>query len=496
MGLNCSVKWGVPLFLVALIGLYTIHQLWMFLNDPKITWTDYIRHWIVRIFALLLLPVTIYLLSFKMHFGLLTKLGTESYTMDSVFISRLEGSGLEKNRIEVVDGANVTLRATILNGGLLHSHDHKYPFGSKEQQVTSFREIDYNNNWIVDVLHPRSNESGIKDGTILNLKHSSSELLLTVHPGIDSPVQGKAAYEVSASSASQNSQWKVRIYDDRQARNIQTVNAITTRIQLESVHGECLLASADRHLPAWGFKQLEVNCVKDIRSTDFDTLWNFEYNYHAQLPPAPKGHIKPRFAWDVFRVHHAMWSTNVGLIPDPDKFNPLESVAMDWPLLRRGIRMCSWEDYDIKFFMFGNPIIWWFTSITVILFIFQGGWYIIRVRRQTMRWSSVEVSRFLFMSYAVFGGWCLHFIPFFFMTRVLYLHHYFPSLYFACLLAPYSLELTLSTFSQKAINYTFIVVALSCFISFLLFSPLTYGFDYSPTKLYHLKWLDSWLFVI
>lgn len=231
---------------------------------------------------MLVVPGAIYLLCFKVHFGLLTKLGTESFTMDSVFISRLEGSGLENNRIEVADGANVTLRATILNGGLLHSHNHKYPSGSREQQVTSFRELDSNNHWIVDIVQPKSNVSVLKDGTILSLKHSTSGLLLTVQPDIDSPVQGKAAHEVSASAPSPNSQWKVRIYDDRQYRAVQNVNAITTRLQLESVPGGCLLASADRHLPAWGFGQLEVNCVTDLTSTGFDTLWNFEFNHHPQ----------------------------------------------------------------------------------------------------------------------------------------------------------------------------------------------------------------------
>lgn len=190
-----------------------------------------------------------------------------------------------------------------------------------------------------------------------------------------------------------------------------------------------------------------------------------------------------------------MWSTNVGLIPDPDKFNPLESVAVDWPLLRRGIRMCSWGDDDIKVFMFGNPIVWWGSSVAVLLFVFQWGWYVVRVRRQNMHWSPAEVSRFLFVGYALFGGWCLHFLPFFFMTRVLYLHHYFPSLYFACLLAPYALELTLAPFSRKAINKVFMAVAGASFVGLALFAPLTYGFDYPSSRLIYLQWLDSWLFV-
>ncbi|KAI0217316.1 Protein O-mannosyltransferase 2, partial [Massospora cicadina] len=259
-----------------------------------------------------LLTAVLLLFASRYIFAILTKNGPESYSMDSVFISKLEGSGLDKNRIEVADGANVTLRATILNGGLLHSHLHTYPGGSKEQQVTSFRGFDFNNYWTITVPNPATNLDFIKDGTVINLIHHGSGLLLTAQPSVDSPVQ-KGAYEVSASALSSNAQWKVRIYDDRQAWHVAAVNAITTRVQFENVNGKCMLASADRHLPAWGFNQLEVNCIPNLATTCVDTLWNFEFNYHPKLPVAPKGHIRSRFAWDVYRAHHAMWSTNVGL---------------------------------------------------------------------------------------------------------------------------------------------------------------------------------------
>ena len=35
----------------------------------------------------------------------------------------------------------------------------------------------------------------------------------------------------------------------------------------------------------------------------------------------------------------------------------------------------------------------------------------------------------------LFLGWCLHYLPFFLMGRVLYFHHYFPALLFSAMLA-------------------------------------------------------------
>jgi dolichyl-phosphate-mannose--protein O-mannosyl transferase len=38
------------------------------------------------------------------------------------------------------------------------------------------------------------------------------------------------------------------------------------------------------------------------------------------------------------------------------------------------------------------------------------------------------------------AGWCLHYIPFYTMGRVLYFHHYFPALLFSNMLSALTLD--------------------------------------------------------
>ena len=90
---------------------------------------------------------------------------------------------------------------------------------------------------------------------------------------------------------------------------------------------------------------------------------------------------------------------------------------------------------------------------------------------------------FIFIS---FGGWVLHFIPFFIVGRVLYIHHYFPALFFATLNLCFLLR-------NKSLLTCTIFVGL-CSLIFVVYSPLTYGF-LDPTFLKKLKLFKTWNFV-
>eukprot|EP00058_Branchiostoma_floridae_P003740 XP_002589228.1 hypothetical protein BRAFLDRAFT_74615 [Branchiostoma floridae] len=78
-------------------------------------------------------------------------------------------------------------------------------------------------------------------------------------------------------------------------------------------------------------------------------------------------------------------------------------------------------------------------------------------------------------------GWALHYLPFYFMGRVLYFHHYFPAMLFQSMLSDLNV-FTVITFY---------------FCSFYLFHPLSYGMfgplaDNQTSPMYGLKWMESW----
>ena len=100
----------VGLFVTALVGLYTIEDLWNKLGDLKMPVRTYLRHWCARITALIMVPVAIYVIGFKLHFMILYKSGSGDAQMSSLFQSHLEGSDLSNFPLEVAYGSKVTLK--------------------------------------------------------------------------------------------------------------------------------------------------------------------------------------------------------------------------------------------------------------------------------------------------------------------------------------------------------------------------------------------------
>lgn len=77
-----------------------------------------------------------------------------------------------------------------------------------------------------------------------------------------------------------------------------------------------------------------------------------------------------------------MWNTNNALIPDPDKNDVLSSAPTEWPMVTVGLRMCSWDDKNVKYYLIGNPAVWWSAFISIFVFSGAIGVYLIRQRRQ------------------------------------------------------------------------------------------------------------------
>ena len=108
-------------------------------------------------------------------------------------------------------------------------------------------------------------------------------------------------------------------------------------------------------------------------------------------------------------------------------------------------------------------------------------------------------------SLLLFSLWAVNYFPFFLMFRQLYIHHYYPALYFSSLLTGVVIDWSIKSFSGLLPQQISPMFRLTFFLSFFLmlcysfieFSPLVYGMTgdmakFSNSSHHHLYWLDWW----
>ncbi|KAL7751599.1 Protein O-mannosyltransferase 2 [Sorochytrium milnesiophthora] len=532
LGLVSSVKW-VGFFAVALVGVYTLENLWDLLGDLRVSKATYIKHWIARAICLIVVPVVIYIISFKLHFMILVKSGPGDAQMSSLFQANLIGNSLKEGPLELAYGSRFTLKNTGYGGGLLHSHVQTYPHGSKQQQVTCYHHKDSNNDWIIRktwenesadekreeqelanaqngtddqvVASKRDAKSVdfVRNGDVVRLVHAGTGRNLHSHP-LAGPIT-KTMNEVScygnATIGDANDYWIVEIVDDLlYGKKVDSIKKLSTRVRFRHKLSGCLLRSHNVNLPPWGFKQAEVVCDKragNKKDRDVYNMWNMENHWNDRLPQADPGKLVSKFSQDFVHLNVAMMTSNNALVPDPDKEpDGLTSSPAEWPLMQVGIRMCSWGDSDIKYYMFGNPIVWWLAVGSLAMYALSMFVYLVRFQRKYKNWTPEQWSHFKYIGKTLVVGWVFHYLPFGIMGRVTYLHHYFPALYFTVLLAAYMFDHLTYNYLHRFVRHT-AWLALCAVVTgvFFYFSPLTFGLD-TPSAEFgkNKKWLSTWKF--
>ncbi|PVU97866.1 hypothetical protein BB561_000294 [Smittium simulii] len=504
LGLVSSSKW-VGLFAVALVGLYTIEELYDLLGNKSTSIIQYGYHWAARIGCLIVIPILIYMLTFKIHFALLFKSGSGDSTMPSIFQAGLEGSKLGHQPFEVAYGSLVTLKGS-QEYGYLHSHVDTYPQGSQQKQVTTYGHKDTNNDWrIYKQIGDKFNYTSdpleyIADGSIISLHHVSTKSNLVVTKDFKAPLTAKYYEVCSHNNASSlpdpNSHlWKFEIISDYFSSKSKKVSALSTKFKLKHVQTGCYLRLTGKTLPDWAFGQQEVACGDDVNNFDSEelTFWNIEANSNSRISSKNQMKFKSNFLKDFIHLNKAMFKTNNALVPDHDKIDNLTSTPLDWPIVRLGLRICSYGDYDYKFFLIGNPVIWIASLIFIVLYPFQILYHLIKWKRGLYEPVFMPHVNYIYPATILWAGWFLHYFPFFIMGRVMYLHHYFPAIYFGMLFLAYQLEQCTRLFKNvKYLRNIDMIIGVLAFLNFIYFAPFTFGFDYPAIQLKYRRWLSTW----
>ncbi|KAJ5414452.1 Glycosyl transferase family 39 [Penicillium cosmopolitanum] len=497
--LEC-VKW-VGFFCTAIVGLYTIEDLWNKFGDLKIPQTVLAKHLVARVGGLIVIPILVYMFSFYLHFLVLSNSGPGDAQMSSLFQANLRGTEVGRDSpLEIAHGSRVTLKNMGYGGGLLHSHVQTYPEGSNQQQVTCYHHKDSNNDWFI---YPNRNEAEydatadlkfIGDGDLIRLIHGQTGRNLHSH-AIPAPVS-KSHHEVSCygntTIGDDKDHWQVEVVDDVASRDRSKIRTLTTAFRLRHPSLGCYLRAGNVNLPQWGFKQIETTCVKENKPGDVYTHWNVESHTNERLPPGDPGSYKSPFLKDFIHLNVAMMTSNNALVPNPDKQDDLASKFWQWPILNVGLRMCSWDDSVVKYYLLGNPLVYWGSSAGIVGFGLLFIWYLLRWQRGYHDLSQADIDLIHYSGLYPAIGWVLHYLPFIIMARVTYVHHYYPALYYAIICFGFCVDWVTRRINVKiaAIVYTVLYVAIVGL--FVHFRAIVFGMEGSNSQWAHLRWLPGW----
>lgn len=512
IGCVCSVKW-VGLFVTAVVGLYTILELFTLRFDRNITKRDYVRHWAIRVINLIISPFLIYLFCFKIHFTLLYKSGTGDASTNTLFQINLEGNEISTGPRNVIFGSDITIRSHGLSPNLLHSHVQTYPVGSNQNQVTGYGFADENNVWQVRFsrssgLEWNDNSTSpdrlvpVTDGTEIRLFHKEQNVNLHSHR-IPSHVS-KGNFEVSGYGSEEigdeKDDWIVEIVGQKDSadptypkEDYDVLHPLSTFFRLRHKDLGCYLTSTGFSYPAWGFQQAEIVCKYSWSKHDKSTWWNVEEHWNENLD-IDENYVPPtsKFWTDFVMINFAMASSNNALVEDGDKFDSLASKAWEWPTLHKGLRMCAWGVNNIRYYLMGSPFNTWLSTLSLFVFLMIITKLLYQWRRQTIVINEDQFWCLIIQNIMPFVAWVTHYLPFITMGRVTYVHHYLPALYFAILVFGSVVDYTLRK-SVKWVKYPVYAVLFGvCIATYIYFSPMCQGMTGIWTKYLYLQWFKPW----
>jgi len=164
--------------------------------------------------------------------------------------------------------------------------------------------------------------------------------------------------------------------------------------------------------------------------------------------------------------------------------------------LNVGLRMCGWGDNQVKYYLLGNPIVWWSSTSSLIIGLFVFLTYLLRWQRKYNDLNPEEWQQLLHPGKIALSGWLLHYIPFLIMGRVTYIHHYLPTLWFSVLMTGHVLDQLVFAerrkFRESTKNAMFVLCAVAIAGAFWWFRAISFGIE-GPVGDHHgWQWRRNW----
>ncbi|XP_046468533.1 protein O-mannosyltransferase rt isoform X1 [Neodiprion pinetum] len=485
-------------------------------------------HLLARMFVLITIPVTVYVGVFYVHLSILTKAGPHDSVMTSAFQASLEGglASITKGQpLEVTHGSQITLRHTHGRACWLHSHNQVYPLrypdnrgSSHQQQVTCYSFKDVNNWWIVkrpgtDGLVVTKPIDPIKHGDVIQLVHGISSRALNSHD-VAAPMspqnQEVSCYiDYNVSMPAQN-MWRLDIINRDQTGPIW--HTIQSQIRLIHANTEQALRFSGRQLPDWGYNQHEIVADRIIEQPD--TVWNVEEHRYTKSEDQ-KQRERELVGAEMIPLRAttlSFWEKFVELqtkmffsAQEGQNSHMYSSEPLEWPMMTRGIAYWVSTESNAQVHLLGNVIVWYSGTVSILIYFLLLMFYLMRRRRLCFDVSDQEWKRFVNFGEVLLVGYLLHYLPFFFVERTLFLHHYLPAFVFKVLITSAVIDHLHYLIGERLkwhITLFLFKISIAAWIGMIIyvfkkFAVLSYGTTpLTVTEILKLRWRDTWDFII
>ncbi|XP_051775823.1 protein O-mannosyl-transferase 2 [Erpetoichthys calabaricus] len=515
-GVNLAGALGVKfvgLFVVLMVGINTIHDLWRLLGDTHLSLVHFGRHLLARVLCLILVPAALYISVFAVHFIVLSRSGPGDGFFSSAFQSRLTGNNLHNASMPeyLAYGSLVTVKNIRIAGGYLHSHWHLYPegVGARQQQVTAYLHKDFNNVWIVRKRESKPEDPMdpvelVRHGDIIRLEHKETSRNLHSHLH-EAPLTKKhlqvTGYGING-TGDPNDFWQIEVWGGKKG---DLIKVLRSKLRFIHISTGCVLFSSGKTLPKWGWEQVEVTCSPYLKETP-SSQWNIEDHFNTKLPNISLDVLKPTFPEILIESHIVMIRGNSGLKP---KDNEVSSKPWHWPINYQGLRFSGVNETEYRVYLLGNPVIWWLNLFSLALYALMAGVAAVLLKRGIALSQEARQRCMVLLGggQQMLMGWLLHYLPFFTMGRILYFHHYFPAMLFSSMLTAITWDILLqscdlivpSHLAKSTYQGGLVFLAALVLYSFYLFHPLSYGMmgplaHERGSPMAGLKWMESWEF--
>lgn len=186
------------------------------------------------------------------------------------------------------------------------------------------------------------------------------------------------------------------------------------------------------------------------------------------------------------------------------------STPLEWPLLSKGIAYWIDGKSNAQIHLIGNILIWYSGTLSILLYAGLLAVYLLRRRRQCYDIDEVTWTQFIRCGEILFVGYFVHFVPYFFVERTLFLHNYLVALIFKIMLLCFIVEHLYVLIGKVLrlrilLNYYCVAVVawlVGVLLVFKWFSILTYGSleiggkPVSADDIIPLRWKDTWDFIL